>query len=336
MPDLWPFVSVIVPARNEAAGIARCLDALVAQDYPVDRLEILFVDGMSSDATRAIVADYGRRHAQIRVLDNPRGIVPSALNIGLREARGEIIVRVDGHCVVAPDYISACVDRLRATRADNVGGRMHAAGDDYMAKAIAIATSSPFGIGNSRFHYSQAEEYVDTVYLGAYRREVFERIGGFDEELVRNQDDELNYRLRAAGGRILLSPAIKSRYYGRGRLSDLFRQYYQYGFWKVRVAQKHRRALLPRHYAPAAFVLTKALLWLAAPFDRRMRRLAGAATTIYLVAAAVFAFRASAGHGHRYAPAILGAFFCLHFGYGVGFLAGLLKLLRAGGKPWTA
>lgn len=330
MAERLPYVSIIIPARNEQTQVARCLDALVAQDYPLDRIEILFVDGCSADGTREIVANYGRRCPQIRLLDNPRRIVPAALNIGLRQAKGAVIIRVDGHCVVARDYVTQCVKRLLETGADNVGGPMRAIGQGYVAVAIALATSSPFGVGNARFHYSRCEEYVDTVYLGAYRREVFDRIGLFDEELVRNQDDELNYRLRAAGGKILLSPTIRSYYFGRTRLRDLFHQYFQYGYWKIRVAQKHPRALRPRHLAPAAFVLLIAGLGLAGIASRRARIAGVAVGAAYAMAAVGFAARATSDHRRRHLPAVVAAFACLHLGYGAGFLAGLVNLLHRG------
>jgi len=331
-----PLISVIIPMRNEELYIERCVASLVAQDYPASRLEILFVDGSSTDATRAIVRDYCSRFSHLRLLENPRRVVPTALNIGLREAKGEIIVRVDGHCVLAPDYVSRCVERLQRTDAANVGGPMRAAGDGWLAAAIALATSSRFGIGNARFHYSNEEEYVDTVYLGAYRREVFDRIGLFDEELVRNQDDEFNYRLRAAGGKILLSPAIRSQYFGRHRLRDLFRQYFQYGLWKVRVAQKHPRSLLPRHLVPGLFVLGVGGFVLAGTFSRWARLVLAAVGGAYLTAATVFAARAVAGRDRRLLPATVAAFLCLHFGYGSGFLAGLARLLRTRGRLWIS
>ena len=166
-------------------------------------MQILVVDGMSTDGTRQIInnliAHYP--HHSITLLDNPGRIVPIGMNIALRQACGEIIIRVDGHTVIAPDYVRQCVETLQRTCADNVGGKMNAIGTTSFGKAVAMATSTPFGVGGARFHYSDDEEWVDTVYMGAWPHQVFERIGLFDEELVRNQDDEFNYRLRAAGGK---------------------------------------------------------------------------------------------------------------------------------------
>jgi len=260
----YPPISLLLPIRNESAYIERCLRAVLAQDYPPDRMEILVVDGMSTDGTREIVRKMiaqsllssTDRQPPVVLLDNLAGIVPTALNIGLRQAKGEIIIRVDGHTVIAPDYVHRCVEALEQSGADNVGGRMHARGENAWGVAVAAATSSPFGVGGARFHYSDEEEWVDTVYMGAWPRPVFWGIGLFDEELVRDQDDEFNYRLREYGGRILLSPKIKSVYLVRGTPQALWRQYYQYGFWKVRVLQKHPLQMRPRQFVPPLFVLS--------------------------------------------------------------------------------
>src|SRR5262245_34169273 len=197
-----PLVTVIMPVRQEAGFIARSLGAVLAQEYPVERLEVLVADGGSTDGTREIVQAHQARHPNLRLVDNPGQIVPTGLNAALRHARGEVIVRVDGHTEIAPDYVLECVSALRRMGADNVGGRMNAIGEGPFGEAVALATSSPFGIGNARFHYSDREEWVDTVYMGAWPREVFARIGLFDEELVRDQDEEFNYRLLGLGGRI--------------------------------------------------------------------------------------------------------------------------------------
>jgi len=188
------------------------------------------------------------------MLDNPKKIVPTGMNIVLQQAKGEIIIRVDGHTIIAPDYVRQCVDALHRTDADNVGGKMRAQGESIFGQCVSIATSSPFGVGGARFHYSDKEEWVDTVYMGAWKREIFENVGLFDEELVRNQDDEFNYRLRSQGWKILLSPKIKSQYFCRSSPQSLWKQYFQYGFWKVRVLQKHPFQMRPRQFVPAIFV----------------------------------------------------------------------------------
>ena len=245
-----------MPIRNEAAFIARSLGAVLDQDYPADRMQVLVADGMSDDPTRAVVEEVAATHPAhtvSEIVDNPGGVVPTGFNAALSRARGEIVVRVDGHTVVAEDYVSACVTALGESGADTVGGRMDAQGHGRIGEVIALATSSPFGVGDAQFHYASGEHWVDSVYMGAWRREVFDRVGGFDPEMVRNQDDEFNYRLRAAGGRILLTDRIRSRYYSRASLRTLFRQYRQYGFWKVRVLQKHPRQMSLRQFVPPVF-----------------------------------------------------------------------------------
>jgi cellulose synthase/poly-beta-1,6-N-acetylglucosamine synthase-like glycosyltransferase len=196
-------VTIIMPIRNEAAFIHRSLGAVIAQDYPQQCLQILVVDGMSTDNTRAIVIDLAARHPNIRLLDNPRQTVPAALNRALQEAQGDIIIRVDGHCEIAPDYIRRCLEAFEQPGADCIGGPLVTVGNNTLARAIALAQSSPFGVGGVAFRTGSSNgRYVDTLAFGAYRREVFDRIGRFDEELIRNQDDEFNFRLIQAGGKI--------------------------------------------------------------------------------------------------------------------------------------
>jgi succinoglycan biosynthesis protein ExoA len=324
--DSFPFVSVILPIRNEAAGIEHGLRALLAQDYPIERIEIWIADGISTDDTCTIIHDFATLHPQMKIhlLDNPRKIVPTGMNIALRQAKGEIIIRVDGHTRIGPDYIQQCVETLQRTNGDNVGGRMNAIGINSFGKAVAIATSTPFGIGGGRFHYSEKEEWVDTVYMGAWPRRVFEKVGLFDEELVRDQDDEFNYRLRAAGGRIYLNAQIKSEYTVRSTPSALWRQYYQYGYWKVRVLQKHPRQMSLRQFVPPAFVL--ALLASAVlALSPTLRPLSLTVPMLYVVANLFASVITSAKRGWRHLPLLPLVFAILHLSYGSGFLVGLLK-----------
>jgi glycosyltransferase involved in cell wall biosynthesis len=332
-----PFVSIIMPIRNEASYIAVSLGSVLAQDYPPELMEILVADGMSEDATRDIIDKTVRereiavaaRQQQatgpvlpaVKVLDNPGRIVPTAFNLGLRHAQGEIIIRVDGHCEIQPDYVRRCVELLLQTGADNVGGLQYAEGKDLVGKAISLATSSPFGVGGAKFHYAAQPGWVDTVYLGAYRREVFDRIGGFDEELVRNQDDEFNFRLTQSGGKIWLDPSLKTVYYSRASFGKLWRQYFQYGFYKVRVMQKRGGVASWRHLAPAGFVvalfLSIFLGWVTG------------SPTIGLVVAGPYALANicaslwAARRDWRILPLLPLSYLILHLSYGVGFLWGL-------------
>ena len=247
-----PFVSVVIPARNEAAWIERCLASVFGQDYPADRYEVIVVDGMSDDGSYEMLWRMAQREPRLRVMRNSERIVPSSLNIAIAAARGDVVARVDSHTTIAQDYLSRGVEVLERTGADNVGGPMRPIGGGPVGDAIAAAMGSRFGIG-AYFHYASEERETDTVYMGMWPRTVFERVGLFDEELVRNQDDELNYRIRKAGGRIIVSPAMLSDYQNRQAWRALSRQFYEYGLWKVRVLQKHPGQMSVRHFIPPAF-----------------------------------------------------------------------------------
>jgi glycosyltransferase involved in cell wall biosynthesis len=325
--ESFPFVTVVMPIRNEAAFIARSLGSVQAQDYPHERMELLIADGMSTDGTRDVIAGVTAAcpSISVTVLDNPGMIVPTGMNIALARAKGEIIVRLDGHTIVAPDYVRECVAALERSGAGNVGGRMDPVSEGEFGQATALATSSPFGVGGARFHYSNLEEWVDTVYMGAWPRDVFQRVGCFDEEFVRNQDDELNYRLISKGAKILLSPRIKSLYHNRSNPVALWRQYSQYGYWKVRVMQKHPLQMRPRQFVPPLFVsvLLGSVLtmpWLAV--GRWMFCLLAVSYTIANLGASLLTARK--GHWHLLLLLPL-TFFILHFAYGFGFLMGLAK-----------
>lgn len=289
------------------------------------------VDGRSEDRSREIVGEFSLRYPMIKLLDNPRLTTPAAMNLGIREARGDVIIRVDGHCLLEPDYVSQCVKCLRRTGADNVGGLMKAVGQGYVGQVIALAINSFFGSGGSKFHYASKEQYVDTVYLGAFPRRVFDRVGFFNERLVRNQDYELNYRIRAAGGKIFLSPAIKSYYYGRSSLIDLWHQYFQYGFWKLEMLQVHPRSVRPRHLA-ALFVFTLFASGLLGFLHRGFLILFLFAMASHLTASFLSSLLIASRKGWRYFLLLPVVFAIIHLGWGSGFLCGLVRLcLRRAG-----
>jgi glycosyltransferase involved in cell wall biosynthesis len=319
-----PNVSVIMPVRNEGAYIRRSLGSVLAQDYPAARLEILVVDGMSNDGTREYVRSLQGERANLYLLDNPAGIVPPALNIGIRQARGDIIVRVDGHCEIAPDYVSRCVEHLQRDGVDAVGGPIETIGETPDAEAIALAMSSWFGVGGSAFRTVKGRPLlVETVAFPAYTRQTLQRNGPFDEELVRNQDDEYNYRLLKRGGKILLSPDIRSRYYSRSSFRKLWTQYYQYGYWKVRVMQKHPRQMRRRQFVPAALVAVLAVTAVAGLFFRPAWWLLGGVVLAYLAADVLASLSIGAARGWRHVPRLLLIHPILHLSYGCGFWVGL-------------
>ena len=333
MTAALPCVSIILPIRNEADFMERCLDSLLASDYPTDRIEILVVDGMSHDGTREIVQRRAADQTRIRLFDNPAGIVPHAMNRGIREAHGEIVIRVDGHATVAPDFIRRNVEELRARpEVWCVGGPVETVNTTCVGCAIAGAMSSPIGVGNALFRLGNFEGYVDTLAFGAYWRWVFERIGLFDEELVRNQDDELNLRVILAGGKIYMTPRIRSAYFPRTSLGKLARQYFQYGFWRIRTIQKHRQPATLRQIVPLAFVLGwVGLLGAALVYHPLVWALAAYAALygLGLLAGALDVFRRVGWRAALLAPA---AFALMHFGYGLGSLKGLVwfVILRRG------
>ena len=317
-----PFISVLIPMRNEGHYIARCLDSILANDYPQDRLEILVIDGLSTDRSRDIVREYAKRHPSLRLLDNPKRFVPAALNTGIRAAQGEIIVRADAHAIYASDYIRKCLELLETTEAANVGGVQRAVGTDYTSNGIAIATTTPFGIGDAHYRYAENEMWVDTVYLGAWRKSTLEALGGFNEEWVVNQDYELNFRLRKGGGRILLSPEIKCWYHVRPSLKALARQYLRYGFWKVKTIVTYPDSLRWRQLAPPALVVALLLSLGLLP----VHRILGLAVPVcYLAANLCAATWTAYRRGWKYLPILPFAFATIHLSWGTGFLAGLFK-----------
>lgn len=317
-------VTVILPVRNEANFITRNLEAIFNANYPQECLEVIVADGLSTDGTREIIKSMQQEHSNLLLIENPGKIVATGMNAALSCAHGRIIVRVDGHTIIDPNYIRECVDTLRRSGADNVGGRMDAIGEGRFGQAVAQATSSPFGVGGGRFHYSAREEWVDTVYMGAWPRDVFGRIGLFDEELVRNQDDEFNYRLLSMGGRILLNPQIKSLYYNRNTVRTLWRQYFQYGYWKVRVMQKHSRQMRPRQFAPPTFVIALLLSLLTLPFITAGKWTFVLVAGSYLIANVAASLVTAAKEGWRLLPLLPVTFAILHLAYGFGFCTGLV------------
>jgi succinoglycan biosynthesis protein ExoA len=310
-------VSVIIPVFNEERFIERCLAGALAQDYPSEQMEIIVADGMSTDRTRELVAKF----PTVRLVDNPGRIVSTGLNRALAIARGEIIVRLDGHCEYPRDYVRRVVELREQLEADSVGGVLEPLASEYVQRAIATAYASPVGLGSVGLKATAASDgvrEVDTVHGGCWRRERLLAVGGFDEEMVRNQDDELSFRLRHTGGKIFQSLAIRVGYHVRNSYRKLFRQFLQYGYWKVRVVRKHPRQASLRHFVPAAFVLAVlvsavlSLWWLAGLLG------------VYLLAVAGTSLVQLRAGELKLWPGLVWAVILIHVGYGVGFLLGWL------------
>lgn len=330
-----PIVSVIVPCRNEREYIEAFLESLLRQQADGLEIEYLIADGGSDDGTRELLQCWAARSPELRVIDNPARSVPAGLNELIRRARGEIIVRMDVHTEYAADYVKECVRVLRETGADNVGGPARTRSKSYFQAAVALAYHSAFSSGGVSFHNPDYEGNVDTVTYGCWKKSTLERLGYFDEELVRNQDDELNLRLVRSGGRIWQSPAIRSWYYPRSTWLSLFRQYTQYGYWKVRVIQKHRLPGAIRHLVPGLLVMMLALSGALALFSgvaaMVFLSLAGVYGTANLVASGVACAERSR---RKYLPVMPAVFAAYHFGYGYGFVRGMVdfSILRKAGS----
>lgn len=331
-------ISLVVPCRNEKAHIGEFLDSLLAQELdPNWQLEILVADGLSDDDTRDVLKQYSERAQNVRMIDNPGRIVSTGLNAAIAAASGEIIIRMDGHTVYAPDYVRECVKVLQESGADNVGGPWVAKGNGVVGKAIAAAFRSPFCIGGGKAHDPSYEGEVDTVYLGCWWRAIFDKVGLFDPYLVRNQDDEFNFRLRRAGARIWQSPRIRSWYTPRASLSGLFRQYLQYGFWKVAVIRKHRALASWRHVVPVMFVtsILVAIAAIAGTATFGMSTAAWVLGSLFAIELLVYAVACAAATAPFFGslpftsllvlPIVIASY---HVAYGLGFLIGLIKPAR--------
>lgn len=305
----------------------RSLGSVVAQDYPSDRMEILIADGLSQDGTPDVISQFQQKHRNIRTVDNPRRIVATGLNAALRQAKGEVIVRVDGHCEIASDYLRRCIGHLLNDGVEAVGGPVETIGQSYVARVIATAMGSWFGVGGSAFRVANSlTQFTDTVPFPAYTRAVIDQAGPFDEELVRNQDDEYNYRLRKLGLKILLATDVRSRYYSRTSLKGLASQYFQYGYWKVRVMQKHPRQMRLRHFSPPLFVaalLSSIVLLPVFPVAQYFAGLIAGVYAVAVIGASILA--AKKEDNWHLLPLLPIAFTTLHLSYGSGFLIGLAR-----------
>jgi len=321
----FPYVSLLVAMQNESDHISECITSIINQNFPCELLEVVILDGGSTDGTWEIVEKLIKEIDNFVLIDNPKFIQSAAWNLGLEICKGEIVSIVSGHVILAPDYVSKAVETLDRTGADLVGGTIRAINSTKIGAAIALAMSHPFGVGGARHRYTEKEEETDSVFMGFCQRSLYEKIGGYDEELVRNQDDEFSYRLLKAGGRIICNPEIKSYYHSRSTFKSLWRQYFQYGFYKVRVLQKHPQQMRPRQFVPPLFVsalLISLLLSLIFPWGWvPLASLVGA----YLIANLGASILTARQKGWRYLPLLPLAFATLHISYGLGFLTGLVR-----------
>jgi len=323
-----PFLSIVVPCRNEGRFIARCLDSILQGDYPADRMEVLMIDGQSADGTRELIQQYAAKDPRVRLIDNPEQITPCALNHGLDEARGEIIARIDGHAEAPPYYFRRLVEMLLESGADNVGGLMCAVPQDagLFAEPIVAALSTRFGVGGAHYRFpGNAPREVDTVWGGCWRREVFDRIGRFNTALRRSQDIEFNRRLAAAGGRLLFVPDIKFDYFARSRMGIFWRHNFINGEWSVLpLLYSHVMPVCARHLTPLAFVAALVLGVALTPWTPWLLLAVAVPYVLANIAASVQV--AIQKKRPQYLLLMPIVFLSLHLAYGLGSLKGLCKL----------
>ena len=332
MVNSFPFISVIIPCRNEEKFIGNCLNSLIEQDYPKENLEILIVDGMSGDSTREIIKKFNIQHSifNIQLIDNPGRFTPQGLNIGIRNARGEFVMRMDAHAEYPVDYISKCLKYSKESGADNVGGIIKTlpVKSTIFAKAIAKVLSHPFGAAGSYFRIGVSKpRWVDTVFGGCYKKGVFDKIGYFNEKLIRSQDIEFNKRLKKAGGKILLVPEIIATYYPQAKLSDFFRHNFVDGIWTIYPLKFGVRIFSFRHLIPLFFVLGFLVGLILGFFFWWGKAIFILIFGVYLLLNLFFSFGVALKENPKYFFVLPLAFFSRHFGYGLGSIWGLIKII---------
>ena len=319
-------VSVIVPVYNESKYIDRCVRSLLMQDYLRNSMEWIFVDGGSTDGTLQNLEDYQRQYPDLIVIkDNPYRTAPYAMNIGIRASKGKYILRMDAHEEYRADYISRCIYHLENTDADNVGGVAETKGEGFVGRCIAKVMSSRFGVGNSAFRTNGKSGYVDTVPFGAFRREVFSKYGMYDERLTRNQDNEINYRIRKNGGKIYLADDIRFTYYCRDSVKGLEKMAKQNGKWNVITMKLCPGSMMPRHFVPLAFVLSIIILGIGGFFFRPLWWLLAIEAFIYLILDILYSAKCADSLKSFFMIMLL--FPVFHISYGIGSIQGIFRLL---------
>lgn len=323
-------VSVIVPIRNEEKYIGKCLESLLSQSYPAELYEVIVADGRSSDRSLEIVKRIACDHPNLRLVDNPGATAPAGMNIGIRGAKGDIIIRADGHNFYPNNYVKNCVKYLNETGADNVGGPWHTvpAENTFGARLVAAVLTSPFGVGNSQFRISAKEGFVETVPFGAFRRELFDRVGMYNEKLVRNQDNDLNARIRAKGGKIFQTPALTTEYHPVAKFPDLLRLTFRQSQWHVFSVRENAGSMSIRHFVPALFLATIAAMVVLSFFSSVIAAALIGLTALYFAIGYWFAIVKSKNYALRTVCVLPLACACYHVSYGAGTLAGFKYLLR--------
>lgn len=324
-------VSVICPVYNEEKYILKCIESILSQDYSREKIEFLLIDGYSTDKTCEIILEFAKKYSFIKLLDNPHRYVSNALNIGIEQASGNVIVRIDAHCEYPNNYISMLVKYLFELDADNVGGVLETlpSNQTSISKAIAIASSHLFGVGNSKYKTGTNKIIeTDTVPFGCFKREVFDKIGLFDEDLIRNQDDEFNARLINNGGKIFLIPDIRIKYFVRSNVAQMAQMYFQYGLFKPLVNKKIKKPATVRQFFPALFLIGLFFGAVLSIFSRYIFTFYIAIILLYLfIGIVIGVYNALKNKDWQLTFLMIYIFFIIHLSYGRGYLMGIYKVI---------
>ena len=330
-------VSIIVPCYNEEKTIQQVLEGFLSQSYPRQYMEVIIADGLSTDGTRREIDAFTRDHddLSITVLDNPKRIIPAALNLALQATRGDIILRFDGHSIPYPDYVENCVHDLEAGLGEVVGGtwEIRPGAGTWIAHSIAAAAAHPLGVGDALYRHSDKPAYVDTVPFGAFKKELLASVGYYDESLMVNEDYEFNTRVRDHAGRIWMNPAIRSIYFARSTWKGLVTQYWRYGFWKFHMLKRYPHSLRWRQALPPLFVLSILSLLILGCFFKTFFIILGLEVLLYsaiMLGAGVLS--AWKKHDGRLIPGLPISILSMHLAWGSGFLWGIINRLIKSGK----
>jgi glycosyltransferase involved in cell wall biosynthesis len=327
---LIPIVSIIIACRNEEKHIMKCLYSLIQQNYPKENFEIIITDGMSTDSTKKIIENFriSNLYHQIIILNNPKKFNSFGFNLGIKKAKGKTIIILGSHSFIDKNFIAKNVEYLQKIDADCAGGPIETIGESFIGKVISLVLSSPFGVGGAKFRYSQKEGYVDTVAYGAYKREVFDKIGLFDERLIRNHDIEFNTRLTKNGGKIFMTPKIKSYYHCPDSLIRFVGQGFSNGLWNIYTQKLVPGSLKLRHFVPLFFVVGLLGSYLISLINSIEIYILYLIIFLYIIASLFFSFKTAKKNGFKYFPLLPFFFFILHVSYGFGSLWGILTYYK--------
>jgi len=320
-----PLVSIVIPMFNEIDNIERCIDSISSQDYPQEFIEIVVVDGGSTDGSRERVVELSKKHSNLRMRANPDRLTPKSLNIGIKDANGDVVIILGAHTTLKKDFVSQNIKYMNQKKVKCVGGTQINIGESYIHQAIGNAMGSPFGFPSAHYRYWKKEKFVDTVVYAAYKKELFDEIGYFDEELFISEDAELNWRIRKAGYKIFYTPKIVSYYTPRKSLPALIKQLFRYGILRVNVIKKHFDAARLIHLVPALFILLTAALLILSFSDKVFFDLLITVWGLYLLTVIISSIAVSIRTKLKYILILPVIYILIHLSWGLGFIVGIFK-----------